>query len=371
MIKSIEVKKLHGYLDKKIVFDTKENFLLGINGSGKTSILKIIDSFFNDKNMSLLKESDFALIEIKTTNNTYRIKKSLNKLKILTPELARDIEILKQELENRKKLESNSDKFKILFFTQELKLENKICDYTLEVVQKEIKREKFLTITSEEIGESIAEKDFLSVVKKLKSDEDEELKEKFCEYFSPIKKAERILEDEALKYLGKKNRIYDILIENVSKSNDLREAEVFFSNFEEEVSVLKKPIEKFTEILNIFLVDSYKKIIFNENRGKFKIKTLDEKKTIPLDKLSSGEKHLITLFTNIYFNLEESYTLLIDEPERSLHIEWQKNFIPQLKKALEDKKIQIIVATHSPYIVKEVERKNLIGLFPYNRDDER
>ena len=45
MIKSIEVKKLHGYLDKKIDFKN-ENYLIGINGSGKTSILKILNSFF-------------------------------------------------------------------------------------------------------------------------------------------------------------------------------------------------------------------------------------------------------------------------------------------------------------------------------------
>ena len=44
----------------------------------------------------------------------------------------------------------------------------------------------------------------------------------------------------------------------------------------------------------------------------------------------------------------------------------KQNFISQLRKVLNKKNVQLIVATHSPYILKDVNRTNLIGLTPYN-----
>ena len=44
-------------------------------------------------------------------------------------------------------------------------------------------------------------------------------------------------------------------------------------------------------------------------------------------------------------------SVLIDEPEISLHIEWQQGFIDDLFRILELKNLNFIIATHSPYIV--------------------
>ena len=44
MVNSIEIKNLYGYMNKKIEFKNL-NFLVGINGSGKTSILRILLAF--------------------------------------------------------------------------------------------------------------------------------------------------------------------------------------------------------------------------------------------------------------------------------------------------------------------------------------
>ena len=43
--------------------------------------------------------------------------------------------------------------------------------------------------------------------------------------------------------------------------------------------------------------------------------------------------------------------LIIDEPEVSLHIEWQKTWLDYILQICENKKVQVIIATHSPYIV--------------------
>ena len=56
---------------------------------------------------------------------------------------------------------------------------------------------------------------------------------------------------------------------------------------------------------------------------------------------------------HLIFEVKENTILLIDEPEISLHVEWQLEFLDDIEKILEDKKIQVIIATHSPQIINE------------------
>ena len=67
--------------------------------------------------------------------------------------------------------------------------------------------------------------------------------------------------------------------------------------------------------------------------------------------MSSGEQHEVVLLYNLIFEVPDSSILLVDEPENSLHVAWQKMIIPDLLKIAENKKLQLIVATHSPTIV--------------------
>ncbi|KAA0760409.1 hypothetical protein DT250_24915 [Bacillus sp. AR2-1] len=79
-----------------------------------------------------------------------------------------------------------------------------------------------------------------------------------------------------------------------------------------------------------------------------------ENYTIKLSKsfkdLSTGEKQLITILSYAALSLKtEKYKplIIIDEPELSLHISWQLNF---LKTLLDLPSINVVLATHSPYI---------------------
>lgn len=76
------------------------------------------------------------------------------------------------------------------------------------------------------------------------------------------------------------------------------------------------------------------------------------KKEIPLEVLSSGEKNDFIMFYNLIFNCENS-KVLIDEPEISQHIEWQERFIDDLSEICEINNIQALVATHSPNIIND------------------
>ncbi|MEM6737282.1 MAG: AAA family ATPase [Bacteroidota bacterium] len=74
-----------------------------------------------------------------------------------------------------------------------------------------------------------------------------------------------------------------------------------------------------------------------------------EKTEIPISQLSSGEKQLIILLTEALLQKGKQTLFIADEPELSLHIEWQRKVISSIRKL--NPNSQIIVATHSPEIV--------------------
>ena len=73
--------------------------------------------------------------------------------------------------------------------------------------------------------------------------------------------------------------------------------------------------------------------------------------SIPPSALSSGEQQEVVLFYDLLFNVRPGSLVLIDEPEISLHVAWQKEFLNDLTAIIELKKLNVIVSTHSPQII--------------------
>ena len=95
---------------------------------------------------------------------------------------------------------------------------------------------------------------------------------------------------------------------------------------------------------------TYKKMSIDKANG-FVFESTINGKDIPLSGLSSGEQHELVLFFELLFNTKKDSLLLIDEPEISLHISWQKEFINDLSSVAELNNLSIIIATHSPDII--------------------
>lgn len=72
---------------------------------------------------------------------------------------------------------------------------------------------------------------------------------------------------------------------------------------------------------------------------------------LPIECLSSGEKNDFVMFYNLVFDSQKNGLVLIDEPEISLHIEWQEEYLDHLLDICNMNGLQAIVATHSPNIV--------------------
>ena len=73
------------------------------------------------------------------------------------------------------------------------------------------------------------------------------------------------------------------------------------------------------------------------------------------EELSSGQWNWLSSFGGLAVELRENSLILVDEPENSLHPNWQRSYMPELYSCLEGfNNCQIVVATHSPLIASGV-----------------
>ena len=121
---------------------------------------------------------------------------------------------------------------------------------------------------------------------------------------------------------------------------------------EQQKADIMHPIELYLDTVNEFIStsDFEKKIDININ-GRVYFKTNDSENYLSIQYLSSGERQLLVFFANLIFGVKDTSSgiFVVDEPELSLHLSWQKVFV---KKALEvNSNVQLIFATHAPEII--------------------
>lgn len=102
-------------------------------------------------------------------------------------------------------------------------------------------------------------------------------------------------------------------------------------------------IDRFVTVLNYFLTD--KSITFKVGQG-FSIQN-KLGNTLDPSKLSSGEQQLLLLFCYILTARDKPSVFMIDEPEISLNIKWQRQLIQSLLDITDGANIQFIFASHS------------------------
>ncbi len=106
---------------------------------------------------------------------------------------------------------------------------------------------------------------------------------------------------------------------------------------------LRESLETFTCIFNKFF--NFKSLDFDIRYG-INIRDKNDKE-LPPEYLSSGEKQLLLLFCNILLARSKPSIFIIDEPELSLNIKWQRELINSLIACVKDCDVQFIFATHS------------------------
>lgn len=409
---SFEVKKLFGKFDYKFKLNESGiTILTGPNGFGKTTILKCLDALTDIDKVEYFDKLEFEEIQININSNSFILLKdgmnmtiSYNKDKVANFKDA----IKFHGIETRKKnylgiiytttevFNSKEDEVKAQKAHSELQ-------YILNEVKKNI--EKIYYIRDDRLFNKQYVKYYKrnnphyifhgydgddnnkyytiidSMPDKLKSIIDNSVNEYYnnsnqLDSTYPTRLFKNKDEITNREFQDKKNDmnkklaiLYDYgLFSNKDKINfkfDEKYAgalKVYFDDFDKKYSIYKELIEKldtFTNIVNNKLL--YKKIKISKEYG-IQIFS-DNNNEIELNDLSSGEKQEIILFFELIFSTDESLMILIDEPELSLHVAWQKKFINDLFNIIKNKNINkninIIIATHSPYIIGKYEENQI------------
>ena len=102
---------------------------------------------------------------------------------------------------------------------------------------------------------------------------------------------------------------------------------------------------RFQDIVDELFADTGKRIVRTENEIRF---TQIGELLVPYQ-LSSGEKQMLAILLTVLVEDNQPYVLFMDEPEVSLHIEWQKRLIDLCIEL--NPNVQIILTTHSPAVV--------------------
>ncbi len=138
----------------------------------------------------------------------------------------------------------------------------------------------------------------------------------------------------------------------MNDKNVLQEIEDLVKETDNQKDTLLKPFKVLSNLIREIFTD--KSISIN------RVLTLGEaQNAISSDKLSAGEKQMLSFLCYNYFS--EKTSIFIDEPELSLHTDWQRILFPTLLEQGSDN--QFFVATHSPFIyTKYPDKEHILDL---------
>jgi predicted ATPase len=445
-ITQFQVKNLHGYKNYNLVIKDNTIILVGENGSGKTTVLRLLYYFLSGQ-WRLLSTFQFEQLIITIDGREHNLPYALLKKKIKSRDVLRrlpppirnefmhlwrgDIESLDMEKiysaankfdipisyllrdfdENTPSLKEldkiseevrNSLKAQILYLPTYRRIEQELSfifkgldieefrkrssrfeipekgnETYVELIEfgmkdvdfnikktldklKEFTRENLNNLTLGYLGDVVERKYAKVDVNQIKGISDD-----------TIDKVLNRIEDTVLSVENKKH--VKEIIQKVKLGGNKQEHSKVVShyfvklmNFQTILQEKESQIKKFCDVCNEYMVD--KKLIYESTSFKFSIKAKGDKKEdvereIELRHLSSGEKQIVSLFSHVYLSGTKKYFVLIDEPELSLSVPWQKKFLIDIKNG--EFCAGLVAVTHSPFIYQNKLEKyaHAIGEF--------
>ena len=130
------------------------------------------------------------------------------------------------------------------------------------------------------------------------------------------------------------NRIIELLTSG-NPEDQLKAAEV------------SAPKKQFQDMIDELFAETGKKIDRKSNEIQF----IQKDQVLTPYQLSSGEKQMLAILLTVLVENREPYALLMDEPEISLHIDWQQRLIDLIRQL--NPNAQIILSTHSPALIMD------------------
>jgi ABC-type lipoprotein export system ATPase subunit len=149
-----------------------------------------------------------------------------------------------------------------------------------------------------------------------------------------------------------KTQNLDFQIPHSIEDNQRNVLSVYVDDVEQKLGVFDetaRKIEVLRDIINRRF--QFKKMNISKEKG-FDFVTLDGN-PLAITDLSSGEQHELVLLYELLFNVKPNSLIMIDEPELSLHVAWQMQFLEDLQKIISLSEFDILLSTHSPQIIND------------------
>lgn len=407
-IKSVHIRKLWGIKDIDVELHEDINIFIGDNGSGKTTLLRLLESILT-LDWDVLKEIDFESVEIQvlssklhsiivhktTEDNIYPIltfkidKKTFSKIRVDEPRIMRrmmhsydsSLDMIEEQLQSIINVswlsiarnEENSER-QFLYGDNKNDVNEKLTQLMGQLVAYRLQLETKISALTKKLNEDafslfLYNKEFDSFYPELLRDKDIDtdiLKSSLFQIFGYYGNADDHKND-INEHISKINDVIKKIKINTDHPGLLANDVILLSlaartgkladisnEYQESKKNVLGLINKYKQCLGSFMKD--KDFDFSKKSGELTVcLKKQDKREISLKSLSSGEKQLLILLTETLLHQNTSFAFIADEPELSLHIEWQRNLLTSINDL--NSNAQIIVATHSPEIAGNFREK--------------
>lgn len=419
-LKSIEIRGFRGQSSPIIIhLDRSTNFIIGRNGTGKTTLINLIKALLT-ADVPALRSSRFQSAEIKfkdTNSNrvprlSIRVVDEPNVLESITYEY-RDTstaspEIYEVYLRQARKVRISNQRLIRTIFDNDHNREFQGQRDLTQILNKLINiswlslHRKDVELYSEEYEEWEEERSYKSAVDEKLTQVFGDISQYFFRLDARVSGRLRDFQKESfLSFMTSDARTDISLINDIDPDEEKEALALIFEQFEvdrKKVSAeLRNQFKRFEEVRTDFmerkvtglkniavLVDTLRlhylvgrwqslqavqnsitapkrhfsdvcsTLLFRKSLevdDENDISIVDNKTSlpIPIDQLSSGEKQLLIFLGETLLQENSPHIFLADEPELSLHIEWQEKLVANILEL--NPNAQIVFATHSPDIV--------------------
>ena len=365
MIKSLSVKGLNHRVDADLEFNEDLNIITGKNGSGKTTVLKLLWYLISGNLERVIREIPFRSVSIETNSfslSIIQVDSDSGNLECTFPNEKKTIigfEIPLRDYGERihglnvriaRTMEAS------LFFPTFRRIEGGFAEIDsssftdLEWHHSDQPRRIFADRAPDQLQEallrlstgiSVYDHKFIASIST--HDIVELLREKYADISNRTNNLHVQLSKEITQKISKTKGRHD---DTTPVLNDIQKR---VEQVTLERDELLKPFSVLTELIHDIF--QYKGIRVTP------VITLGEAtEAIASDKLSAGEKQMLSFLC--YNTFSENAAIFIDEPELSLHVDWQRILVPTLLE--QGTENQFFIATHSPFVYSKYPDKELL-----------
>jgi len=353
----IKIKRLFGNknIDWKLYQDV--NILGGINGSGKSTILKCVNSILQNE---FLEEDTLKLVDSIKLFFTNDIVVKWNKFVCNRIEFIPEKDcsysysgLNKEGLVTIQKVQVEQNGEKIDFEDLKKNLNVYFISTFDTIILKDVsdilENKDIKTNLDLMIHNQIVKRNGL-IVESVSRYRDEIKKESIDEFAKNYKELffEKVIDDvlakkdiNVLTKINDKDKLKQFVLDLLK--NEENSVRTFFEEKMREI-VKKKVISEIYEYLDSFFVDKTS----IKDTGSFDF--LINNSRINYLQLSTGEKQLLYILLVVFNTSKKTCILLMDEPDLGLHVIWKEKFVSILRKI--NPNAQIILTTHAPSMVR-------------------